>query len=77
MKTAKQVIRTRSHGKGRRSSCGTGGNGEGKPSSPDSNALVEVLTEGQECPFCHFAKLKREGSEITCPVCGYGRQACT
>jgi hypothetical protein len=77
LKTAKQVIRIRSHGKGRRISCDTEGNGEGKRCSPDSNGLVEVLREGQECPFCHLAKLKREGSEITCPVCGYGRQACT
>jgi hypothetical protein len=38
---------------------------------------VEILAEGQECPFCHFAKLKREGREIFCPVCGYGRSACT
>jgi uncharacterized Zn finger protein (UPF0148 family) len=43
-------------------------------SSPE---IVEILTEGQECPFCHFAKVKREGGEIICPVCGYGRRTCT
>ena len=38
---------------------------------------IEILVEGQECPFCHFARLKREGDEIVCPVCGYGHRACT
>jgi hypothetical protein len=38
---------------------------------------IEMLTERQECPFCHFAKLEREGNEIFCPVGGYGRSACT
>jgi ribosomal protein L37AE/L43A len=38
---------------------------------------IEILIEGQECPFCHFARLKREGDEIVCPVCGYGHRACT
>jgi len=42
-----------------------------------ADELPEILREGQECPFCHFAKLKREGDEIACPVCGYGRAACT
>ena len=42
-----------------------------------STGSIEMLTEGQECPFCHFATLKREGNEIFCPVCGYGRSACT
>jgi ribosomal protein L37AE/L43A len=77
LKTAKQMIRTRRQEKGRRSGCDSGENSEGKPSSSNSDALVEVLAEGQECPFCHFAKLKREDSEIVCPICGYGRQACT
>jgi uncharacterized Zn finger protein (UPF0148 family) len=36
-----------------------------------------MLAEGQECPFCHFAELKREGGEIVCPVCGYGHRAFT
>jgi len=43
----------------------------------NSPEIAEILTEGQECPFCHFAKLKREGGEIACPVCGYGHRACT
>lgn len=38
---------------------------------------VEILVDGQECPFCHFAKLKRDGDEIVCPICGYGRKPCT
>jgi rubrerythrin len=38
---------------------------------------VEILKEGQECPFCGFAKMKREGNEIVCPICGYGYRACT
>jgi len=38
---------------------------------------IEILIEGEECPFCHFAKLKREGDEIVCPICGYGHKACT
>jgi rubrerythrin len=42
-----------------------------------SHESVEILAEGQECPFCHFAKLQREGDEVICPVCGYGRRACT
>ena len=42
-----------------------------------SQESIEILAEGQECPFCHFAQLKREGDEIVCPVCGYGHRACT
>jgi uncharacterized Zn finger protein (UPF0148 family) len=38
---------------------------------------IEILMEGQECPFCHFAKLKREGDEIVCPICGYGHRPVT
>jgi hypothetical protein len=38
---------------------------------------IEILIEGQECPFCHFAKLKRDGNEIVCPICGYGYKPCT
>jgi hypothetical protein len=38
---------------------------------------IEILVEGEECPYCHFAKLKREEDQIVCPVCGYGRKACT
>lgn len=42
-----------------------------------SENTIEILVEGQECPFCHFAKLKREDDEIVCPVCGYGHKPCT
>jgi ribosomal protein L37AE/L43A len=38
---------------------------------------TKILSEGMECPNCHFATLKREGSEIVCPVCGYGYRPCT
>lgn len=38
---------------------------------------VEILIEGQECPYCRFSELKREEDQIVCPVCGYGRKACT
>jgi hypothetical protein len=41
------------------------------------NTLVEMLKEGQECPFCHFAKMKRDGGEIICSICGYGHRAST
>jgi hypothetical protein len=77
LRTARQVIRTRPNGKGRRVGCDSERNSEGRPSFQDSDGSVEVLMEGQECPFCHFARLKREGDEIICPVCGYGRRACT
>jgi uncharacterized Zn finger protein (UPF0148 family) len=46
-------------------------------SSQDSVSAIEILVEGQECPFCNFAKLKRDGDEIVCPICGYGRKPCT
>ncbi len=42
-----------------------------------SENTIEILVEGQECPFCHFAKLKREGDEIVCPICGYGHKPST
>ncbi len=38
---------------------------------------IEILVEGEECPFCGFAKLRREGDEIVCPICGYGHRGCT
>jgi rubrerythrin len=38
---------------------------------------VEILKKGQECPFCGLARMKREGSEVVCPICGYGYRACT
>jgi hypothetical protein len=42
-----------------------------------SEQTIELLKEGQECPFCHFARLKRDGDEVICPVCGYGHTSCT
>ncbi|MCJ7577481.1 MAG: hypothetical protein MUO91_03410 [candidate division Zixibacteria bacterium] len=42
-----------------------------------SEHIIEILVEGQECPFCHFAKLKKDGDEIVCPICGYGCKPCT
>ena len=50
---------------------------ESQPSSQNPGSTVEILTEGQECPFCHFAKLKRDGDEIVCPICGYGHRPST
>ena len=41
-----------------------------------SETTIEILVEGQQCPFCRFAKLKREGNEIVCPICGYGHKPC-
>jgi hypothetical protein len=38
---------------------------------------VEVLREGEECSYCHFAALKRRGDEIICPVCCHGHMGCT
>ncbi len=46
-------------------------------SSNKSEGTIEILTEGQECPFCHFAKLKKEYDEIICPICGYGHKPVT
>lgn len=43
----------------------------------ESEQTIEILIEGQECPFCHFARLKREDDEVVCPICGYGHKACT
>ena len=34
---------------------------------------VVWLKEGQECPNCHFAKLKfDENKDLKCPICGFG-----
>ena len=49
----------------------------GDESAEKENFFIEILKEGEECPNCHFSLLKREGKEIFCPVCGYGRKACT
>lgn len=43
--------------------------------NPES--AVEILIEGEECHFCCFARLRRDGSEIICPVCGYGHKPST
>jgi uncharacterized Zn finger protein (UPF0148 family) len=45
--------------------------------SPKKETEIEYLKEGQECPNCHFAKLKKEGNEIFCPICSYGKKGCT
>jgi ribosomal protein L37AE/L43A len=45
-----------------------------KTDAKESEQIIEILREGQECPFCHFANLKREDDEIICPVCGYGHK---
>lgn len=50
---------------------------EQKKPQKASKTEIEILKEGSECPNCHFATLKREGSEIVCPVCGYGYRPCT
>ena len=50
---------------------------EGEKESGDKEIFtVEILTEGQECPNCHFARLKKVDGEIFCPVCGYGHKRC-
>ena len=48
-----------------------------KKSQKTSVTEIEILKQGMECPYCHFANLKREGSELICPVCGYGYRPCT
>jgi hypothetical protein len=48
-----------------------------KKSQKTSVTEIEILKQGMECPHCHFAKLKREGSELVCPVYGYGYRPCT
>jgi uncharacterized Zn finger protein (UPF0148 family) len=45
--------------------------------SKECKQTVEMLKEGQQCPFCGLAKMIREGSEIVCPMCGYGYRSCT
>lgn len=51
--------------------------GSSCPVRQTSEQTIEILVKGQECPFCHFAKLKREGDEIVCPICGYGHRPST
>jgi hypothetical protein len=43
------------------------------------NRSIEYILEGQLCPNCGFARLKREpGNIVRCPICGYGNGAgCT
>jgi rubrerythrin len=48
-----------------------------KKSQKTSETEIEILKEGTECSHCHFTNLKREESEIVCPVCGYGYRPCT
>jgi hypothetical protein len=45
--------------------------------SVKENLSIEKLKEGEECPNCHFAHLVREDNQILCPICCYGRKACT
>jgi len=45
-------------------------------SSDQKNSFVEILKEEQECPNCHFARLKRVDGDIFCPVCGYRHKRC-
>ena len=47
-----------------------------KESGGRESFTVEILKEGQECPNCHFARLKRVDGDIFCPVCGYGHKRC-
>ncbi len=35
--------------------------------SQESNQTIEIIKQGKEYRFCHFATLKREGTEIACP----------
>jgi ribosomal protein L37AE/L43A len=49
----------------------------GEDLSAKESPVMESLKEGEECPNCHFARLLREDNQILCPVCGYGRKACT
>ena len=44
--------------------------------SVQENSFAEILKEGQECPICHFARLKRIDDDIFCPICGYGHKRC-
>ncbi len=45
--------------------------------SVKESPVIEILKEGDECSNCHFARLLREDNQIFCPICGYGRNACT
>lgn len=47
------------------------------PDKKGGRMAIEILVEEQECPFCHFAKLKKDGNQIVCPICGYGHKVCT
>jgi hypothetical protein len=48
-----------------------GGGHEGLETCP-----IVFIREGNLCPNCRFAKLKREpGNIIRCPICGYGNGA--
>ena len=50
---------------------------EGEKESGDKESFtVEILKEWQECPNCHFARLKRVNGEVSCPISGYGSKGC-
>lgn len=45
-------------------------------SSDLEKSSVEILKEEQECPNCHFARLKKVDGEVICQICGYGHKRC-
>ena len=53
-------------------------NDDDDKSNSDSCSIV-LIREGDLCPNCGFARLKKEpGNIIRCPICGYGNGAgCT
>lgn len=47
--------------------------------SNSDDCSIVLIHEGDLCPNCGFARLKKEpGNIIRCPICGYGNGAgCT
>lgn len=46
--------------------------GTAEPDNKDS-CEIQYIREGDLCPNCRFAKLKKEpGNIIKCPICGWG-----
>jgi len=45
-------------------------------SSGQENSFIEISKEEQECPNCHFARLRKIDGEVICPICGYGYKRC-
>ncbi len=43
----------------------------------DKSDSIEILTTGNICPNCRFSRLTREGSQVFCPICGYGMRKCS